>query len=196
MDGIERMAFFTDKNGNEINTIYNYNPGKHLRIDTYCGDNPCGYLYIYFHPNKRLYLDVIYCYTKYRHAGIATYMMKLAEYVLKDYNGYVIRGAYEPGQLSTDRSNGVICPEEEMRQNAVDFYHHNGYEIINYIDYLNNSAKFPYINESDFILGEDFITSVIVAKKLEEQDYSFFEERKVIFHNSYSELILKRKNIK
>ena len=195
MDGIDRIAFFTDKNGNEINTIYNYYPGKHLRINTYCGDNPCGYLYIYFHPNKRLYLDVIYCYSKFRHTGIGTYMMKLAEYVLRDYSGYLIRGAYEPGFLAVNDSTGVLSSKDELVRNVVNFYCNNDFQIINYIEYVSNPDKYPDVTESDFILSE-YIESVIVAKKLKEQDFSFFEERKVIFHNSYSELILKRNNIK
>lgn len=96
---------------------------------------------IFFHPNKRFYLDTIYCYDQFRQSGIATLISELADYILKDYNEYVIRGVYEPGQLSTDRYNNIERSKEELEIAARQFYEKAGYMIIKYYEYLRDKSK-------------------------------------------------------
>ena len=67
---------------------------------------------IYFHPNKRFFLDTIYCYDTFRGRKIASNLNEIADYIMQKYQGYKIRGVYEPGQLSTDRINNIIRIDE------------------------------------------------------------------------------------
>ena len=151
MNIIEKKAFFIDNNNNEQYAEILINEGIFIGINTFDRNNtPTGYMNIFFHPNKRLYLDTIYCYNQFRKSGIATFISKLADYILKDYDGYVIRGVYDPGQLSTDRENNIKRTKEELLVAARNFYKKNGYLIIDYNEYLNNKSKYPYIMDEDF----------------------------------------------
>ena len=138
----------------------------------------------YFHPNNRLCLDVIYCSDKFRGAGIASFISELTDYMLDSYKEYVIRGAYEPGQLSTDRKNKIEWSNEGLDLRTRKFYASVGYELINYEDYCNNKDKYPYLIKEDFILGEDGLNT-IVAKPIISKEHPFYEEDDMIYHTNY-----------
>ena len=185
MDTINKKAVFIDYDNNEQYAEIIIVQGMFIGIKTFNSDNKeTGYMNIFFHPNKRLYLDTIYCYDQFRNKGIATFISELADYILKDYEGYVIRGVYMPGQLSTDRENNIIRSKEELEIATRKFYNRNGYEIINYADYIKNKGKYSFLVDNDFYLGEDGPTT-IVAKQLYPKEYSFYEEDGIIYHNSY-----------
>ena len=183
---IEKEAHFIDYQGNEQYANIEFNDGVFLDIEVFNQDNNrTGYLRMYFHPNNRLYLDVIYCFDEFRGAGIASFISELADYALSDYTGYVIRGVYEPGQLSTDRENKIERSDKELDLNARKFYSRAGYEIINYEEYCNNKDKYQYLTNEDFILGEDG-HNTIVAKPIILKEHPFYEEDGVIYHNNYN----------
>ena len=129
---------------------------------------------IFFHPNKKLYLDTIYCYDQFRKSGIATLISELADYILREYNGYVIRGVYEPGQLSTDRENNIERSKEELEIAARKFYKKAGYIIIEYEEYLKDKSKYPFLINEDFYIDEEGATT-IVAKQIKQREYPYYE---------------------
>lgn len=183
---IKKKALFVDSKNNEQHALITICEGFYVGIlVTDSNSNETGYMNIYFHPDKRFYLDTVYCYDQFRNRGIATFMSKLSDYILKDYVGYVIRGVYEPGQLSTDRENNIMRNQDELEIAARSFYETNGYQIISYEDYCNNKERFPYLMDSDFCLGEDD-PSTIVAKVLAYQDCLFREEDGKIYCNDLS----------
>ena len=185
MNIIKKQAIFTDNENNEQYAYIRISEGIFIDIYTFdSNNNATGYMNIYFHPDNRLYLDTIYCYDQFRNKGIATFISELSDYILKDYNGYIIRGVYEPGQLSTDRDNNIERSQEELEITARKFYKKNGYEIINYEEYNKNKDKYPYIVDSDFYLGEEGPMNIVI-KQLHEYEYTFYEEDGIIYHNKY-----------
>lgn len=140
---------------------------------------------IFFHPNKKLYLDTIYCYDQFRKSGIATLISELADYILREYNGYVIRGVYEPGQLSTDRENNIERSKEELEIAARKFYKKAGYIIIEYEEYLKDKSKYPFLINEDFYIDEEGATT-IVAKQIKQREYPYYEENGTIYRNNYT----------
>lgn len=193
MDIVEKKAYFIDYEGNEQYANIRFNNGISLGIDTFDDkNNHTGYMRIYFHTNNRLYLDVIYCYDEFRGSGIASFISELSDYILSDYEGYVIRGVYEPGQLSTDRENKIERSLEELDLRARKFYSRAGYDIINYEDYSNNKDKYPYLNDDDFVLGEDS-PNTIVAKPIKPKENFFYEIDEVIYHINYNKITTRNK---
>lgn len=194
MNIINKLAIFTDTENNEQRAYIRIIDGMSISINTFdSNNNATGYMNIYFHPNNRLYLDNIYCYDQFRNKGIATFISELSDYILKDYDGYIIRGSYEPGQLSTDRENNIERSQEELEKAARKFYKKNGYEIINYEEYNKNKDKFPYIIDGDFYLGEAD-PATIVVKQLHEYEYTFYEEDGILYHNKYDRSYTKKIN--
>jgi len=193
MNIIQKQAVFIDYENNEQYTEIRIDEGMFIGIKTFdLYNNPTGYMNIFFHPDKRLYLDTIYCYDRFRNNGIATFISELADYILKDYDGYVIRGVYEPGQLSTDREYNIERSQKELEIAARRFYEKNGYEIINYGEYSKNKSKYPFLIDNDFYLGEDGLVT-IVAKQILQQEYSFYEEDGIIYHNNYDKSNIRKK---
>ena len=185
MNIIEKKAFFNDYRGNEQYARVRIADSLFIEINTYdTNNNHTGYMNIYFHPNKRLYLDTIYCYDQFRGAGIARMISELADYILKDYFDYVIRGVYEPGQLSTDRKIIIDSDKEKLDFAARKFYKKTGYQIIELENFLYHKDDYEYIMEEDFNLGEDK-TPIIVAKKNCLRYYEFYEENGTIYHINY-----------
>ena len=182
---MNKLLYFSDNKGNIYHGDIIINENKGILIYAYDKDeNEVGYMHIYYPPNNRLFLDVIYCYEKYRQLGIASSLSELADFLFKDCQGHVIRGIYMPGQMSTDRMSkqkfGTMDNAARM------FYAKNGYDVIGYSDYVLNKDKYPYINDSDFCLGEDD-TDVIVAKVMQDKDYLYYED-----NNEIKSLKLKR----
>lgn len=196
MSIVEKQAYFYDNKNNKQYASILINEDRFIGINTFDEDNnPTGYIHVCFHPNNRLFLDTIYCYDQYRRLGIATIISELADYLLKDYTGYIIRGVYKPGQLSTDRENNIERSIEELETSARKFYEKNGYSIIKREDFLNNNENYNYIKESDFNLGEDS-SNVIVAKIIQEKEYPFIEEDNIIYHINYIGAFVEDKTIK
>lgn len=177
----DKQAFFIDYNGNEQRAEIRINEGIFISINTFNqSNNPTGYMHLFYHQNNRWYLDVIYCYDAFRRAKIATYISELADYLLRDYIGYVIKGVYEPQQLSTDRENKIERSRQELDLAARKFYEKAGYAIIDYEDFLNDEYKYYYLMEDDFCCGE-VEPGTIVAKEIVAKNYAFFEENGIIY---------------
>lgn len=133
-----------------------------------------GYMNIYFHHNKRFFLDTIYCYDTFRGRKIASNLSEIADYIMQKYQGYKIRGVYEPGQLSTDRINNITRDMAELKKRADNFYQSMGYKKIEYKDFKKHPEKYTEIDETlDFQLGEEIPDTIIVKDVTTKQQYPF-----------------------
>ena len=181
MDKIERTAFFVDKRDllQKAEIIID---DLSIDISTHnqAGDET-GFARVFIHPNNRLYLDVIYCYDRYRSSGVGSAISELIDYLVRDKEGWVIRGVYDPKQLSFDCINGIDRSQLELDLRAKAFYKSAGYEIVDYNDFKYDYALYPYLTDADFVLGEEE-PGVIVAKPVVEKEHTFFEEDGTIFH--------------
>ena len=174
---IEKVAVFQDKNKQKQIVRINMIPNQFIYLKSYNEElKETGYASIYFHPNNRIFLDTIYCYDEYRGSNIATKLSRLIDYLLQNYEGFIIRGVYEPSQLSTDREKDIHCDKKELDERATNFYYKNGYKKITYEDYINNKELYSYINEQDdFQLGEE-ISGCIIAKKIQSTKVVGFKD--------------------
>ena len=130
-----------------------------------------GYINVYVNPNNRLYLATVYTYQDFRGKGVATNLNDILNYALQDYVGYVIRGNYNPTQLSTDRDYNRQVSEEELDKRARTFYKSVGFEVLRVEDYSKDPAAYPqYSHVDDFILGEDGVSKEIVVKVVKEEE--------------------------
>jgi len=129
---------------------------------------------ICFHPNKRFFLDTIYCYDAFRGRKIASNLSEIADYIMQKYQGYKIRGVYEPGQLSTDRINNITRDKLELENRADNFYQSIGYKKIDYKNYREHPERYSEIDEElDFQLGEEIAKTIIVKDIMPKQQYPF-----------------------
>lgn len=163
---IEKETSLTDKSGDTHLVRIFIIENEYISIRSFKGLECTGYINMYFHPNKRIYLDTVYCYDEYRSLGIATKLSEIADSILEPFEGYIIRGAYIPSQLSYDREMGHKCSKEELNRRALNYYHKNGYEILSFVDYLKNQNKYPDLTvKDDFELSEE-LADIIVYKKI------------------------------
>ena len=181
-----KKAIFLDNKSNIQYSIIYEVPGVALIIDTFdLNDNKTGYMKLYFNPNNRIYLDVIYCYDAFRNNGIATKMSELADYLLKEQTNAIIRGVLQPSNLSTDRENNLPFIQEELDLKTRNFYTSNGYSIISYEDYLTNPNKYPGIDVvNDFQLGEAIFQNIVVKMVEPKEKYSFQEINGILIHDN------------
>lgn len=129
---------------------------------------------IYFHPDKRFFLDTIYCYDAFRGRRIASNLSEIADYIMQKYQGYKIRGVYEPRQLSTDRINNITRDKVELEKRADNFYQSMGYKKIDYKDFREHPERYSEIDkELDFQLGEEMAKTIIVKDIMPKQQYPF-----------------------
>jgi hypothetical protein len=178
---IKDFAVILDKNNNLHLVSISVLPGVLISLKSFNENKEeTGYINLYFHENKRIYLDTVYCYDKYRGLNIASKLSKIIDYVLQDYQGYIIRGEFHPSQLSSDRENKIFCSQEELTDRANNFYSSSGYSKIYYDDYVNNPELYPDINvRDDFQLGEE-LAECIVVKKVIKNDIDYFKRIKGI----------------
>lgn len=170
----KKFAIFKDGKG-DINIVEIYiNLGECFMLEARNEQGESvGYMNIYFNPNKTFYLDVIYCYDAFRGRKIATNLSEIADYILQKYQGYVIRGSYEPQQLSTDRINEISRDNQELEQRADTFYFGAGYQKVSHKDFKAHPERFPNIKESDFEFGEGLAETIIIKTIRQKQKYPF-----------------------
>lgn len=171
----KKFAIFKDEKGdfNIVEIYINIGQCFMLNSKNQQGENT-GYMNIYFHPNMRFFLDTIYCYDAFRGRKIASNLSEIADYIMQKYQGYKIRGVYEPGQLSTDRINNITRDKEELEKRADNFYQSMGYKKINYKDFREHPERYTEIDENlDFQLGEEIPKTIIVKDVIPKQQYPF-----------------------
>ena len=179
---MEKSAFLKDNNGNIIQAIIQINDdifsirmfNEHMEL--------LGYMNFQIQKNNRIFLSEIYCYDQYRSLGIASKLSQLGDYVLKDYQGYIIRGVYFPTEMSTDREISEMNMDE-LDLRARRFYEKNGYKIINYEEYIMNKNKYRFLDSNlDFKINNQRILE-IVYKIIEKQEYNYYEDNGLIYYN-------------
>lgn len=182
----KRKAIFIDNIGKVHIAVITINPKKFIDIHVYNEANEStGYMQLWFHPNNRIFLDTVYCYDKYRSRGIASKIGELADFLLRDYIGYVIRGSYEPKQLSTDRENNIYRDQLELNLRASEFYKKCGYQIVSLKDFLDKPHLYPELNKNDdFQLGEELASFIVEKKIIPLENYYFSDIDGVYVHNN------------
>ena len=193
----DKKAIFLDKKDQLQIAHIHYIPNVLLSINSYNkNQQETGYMYLYFHSNKRIFLDVIYCYDEFRGNDIAKHLSNLADYLLQDYSGYIIRGVYHPSQLSIDRKNSIVRSQEELNLRATNFYHRCGFSIVSLEDYQKNPNFYPELSiGDDFQLGEELANSIIVKKIECKLDYHFTEIDGMLVNDNALELNLAQENL-
>lgn len=122
----------------------------------------------------RIYLEYIYCYSKYRRLGITSNLLKFTEYLMRENEGYLIRGDFRPFQDEYDKIEGLR--EEDLINGSATFYRSEGYSHVSYQDFLNNRRAYPDLNEfADFIKGNVPLERLIY-KRLKGENSDNYEE--------------------
>ena len=176
-------AFLNDNNGNIMQAMI-FNNGEKISIRMFDDQvQLLGYMNIQIQKNNRLFLSEIYCYDEFRGKGIATKISELADYILRDYQGYIIRGLYKPTQMSYDLNNKYVC-KKELEERARNFYYKNGYEILNIYDFKNHKEKYNFLDEKlDFTINGT-VKSNIVFKIIKDKDYNYYEDNGLIYYKN------------
>lgn len=178
-----KKAYFKDGDDNLEKVMIGINEGVSIFIDSYTDDDKTGYLNLYFHPNKKIYLNPIYCYSKYRGLGVAKNLSDIADYLLKDYEDYTIIGIYKPGiMLDSFDEYASSVSEEYADRYARAFYKRAGYDILSQAELIDNPDKYYYIDmDKDFknnsILEED---EIICKQIIKQDEYNYIEEDDVL----------------
>ena len=172
---IEKEATFIDNLGYLHTVEIEYSPNDYINITSYLENRPSGYMHISINSNNRLFLNTIYCYDEFRGRGIATKINDLAMFLLKDFDGYILRGIYNPTQLSTDRNNQEDN-FEELDKRAKAFYKSCGYDIITLEEYYQNPEIYPELNiEQDFKYDEKVADCIVLKRITKLNSYNFME---------------------
>ena len=163
-------TYFYDKLNERQNVTIYTRPNIFVTIKSTNEKNePTGYVNLYFHDNNRIYLSEVYCYDQFRNRNIASSLMKIADEYLSYKEEYIIRGDYNPTQLSTDRENGIMRTEKKLDEAARNFYESVGFQIVSLEEYNKNPDLYNEITlKDDFMLGEDY-SDIIVYKKINNQ---------------------------
>ena len=118
------------------------------------------------------YIDYLVCFEQYRNKGIATALLNMVDYILKDYNGFIY-GKYSPCDDS--------IPDEKLNEITNSFYVKNGYTVISKKDFLENISNYPELSEKDFEkTKEKFGHSIIFKRNIKKQNYRFIEKDNIL----------------
>lgn len=118
------------------------------------------------------YIDYLVCFERYKNRGIATALLNMADYILKDYNGFIY-GEYSP------YSNSVS--DEKIDEITNSFYVKNGYAIITKKSFLENASDYPELSEKYFEKTKEKLGHSIVFKRnTKKQSYRFIESDNIL----------------
>lgn len=185
------IAIFTDKQGEAYIALIKNNNIMGITIDVYTiYEEKSSYLEIRINacPAKRVYLNNIYCYEKFRGRGLASHMSTLLDFVLKDYNGYIIYGDFVPSQMSSDTETGTMTKEELIKR-ATEFYKKARYDILSYNEYIEAASSYPYLDpETDFMsCKNDYMR---IFKQITPQlEYEYEEVNGILIHKNASKIL-------
>lgn len=180
---MEKSAFILNDNGNLNQAIINYENNE-ISIRMFdVNYELLGYMNLFIQKNNRILLSEIYCYDKYRGSNIASIISELADYLLKDYRDYVIRGRFYPSQMSSDILS-YPRSKEELDLRARNFYIKNGYKILSLDEFLKNKEEYSFINDEYDFTYNGGKTNTIVYKVIKDKDYNFYEQDGLIYYNN------------
>ena len=171
-EGQDTYAVFLDKNADlQIAKISISPVSVHIKTRNEAGQET-GYTNIAVNTDCRFFADTIYCYDDFRKRGIAARLNELMDFTLRNYSGFVIRGSYDPKQLSTDREMNIYRSPEDLERSAHAYYKSAGYKIVSCKEFAKNPDKFPYLNYLLDFMGEKSApgTEVIVVKQIKPRD--------------------------
>lgn len=118
------------------------------------------------------YIDYLICFEQYRNRGIATALLNMVDYILKDYNCFIY-GKYSPC------NNSVF--DEELDEITSSFYIKNGYTIITKKNFLENPSNYPELSEKYFEeTKEKFGNSIVFKRNIKKQNYRFIEKDNIL----------------
>ena len=178
---MRKSAFLKDNNGNIMQAIIDIE-GDIIKIRMFDEQyNLLGYMNFQIQDNNRIFLFEVYCYDEHRGNGIGTKLSELADYVLKDYEGYIIRGVYSPTQMSTDRDK-YSRSFEELEKRARLFYEKNGYEILEHTKFEICKDKYEFLNEKEDFTINGRLINEIVFKVINDKEYNYYEDNGLIFN--------------
>ena len=185
---MSKSAFLKDNNGNLMQAIIDFEDDI-IRIRMFDEMMKLlGYMNFQIQKNNRIFLFEIYCYDENRGNGIATKLSELADYVLKDYQGYIIRGVYSPMQMSTDIDK-YSRSFADLAHRARNFYTKNGYEILDRSVYNQYKEMYSFLNEKDDFTINNQLINEIVFKVIKEKEYNFYEDNGLIFYKEHGKVL-------
>lgn len=118
---------------------------------------------------KKIYLDVLLCYERYRNKGVVSKLLAAIDYIFKNDNIYIY-GIYSP-------YNSSNISDEENDRITRSFYVRNGYTIITKKEFLENPLKYPELSEENFEQSKaKFNYSIVFKKNQKKLNYHFVEE--------------------
>lgn len=190
----DRFAYFYDKDKNKITARIRSSQEEPItalsrKMVSVACVNPDGdlvsFMKLYTNPQrKRIVLDIVYVYKKYRHLGIGAKMLELLPSVI-DTSGNMVLGAYLPANYAEDCASGAeFLKEDEMR--TAKFYNDFGFKIVGSLA-LPGAKKKLGLTESDFVFGSTTVKRVVVLTKPINENY-FLSGRKLYHKNDFNAL--------
>ena len=167
------MVVMNVKLNNDLHGILNIIKGDYILINLHNENDKVGSMELYFRDHKKITLESIYCRDQYRKQGIGKTLLDISDYLLKDYIDYLLLGVYYPCQMIEDIH--IYRSNNELDNQARKFYLKNGFNILPYMEYVNNKDMYPLINEKDFSPTIKKYGRSIVYKKIKKLDNYRFE---------------------
>lgn len=142
----------------------------HYHIVVYNMDNETlGYSSLTKSKDKMYELETICCFNKYQNNGVASLIIDVYEFLLKDIDNYIIKGMYFP--YNSIGKNQEKRPFEILDINARAFYNKKGFKIMKYDS--KDREKFAFEGQTS--------EYIIYKEKEIKEDYGFkFEEDTLI----------------
>lgn len=168
---MEKKVVFYDNNGNICYAIINiYDTVIMIKGYDEFGQET-SILKVLIEDNS-CYIDYLTCFEPYRHKGIATALLDIVDFTLKDYNGFIY-GKYSP------YDNSVSA--EKLDEITNSFYKKNGYTVISKEQFLENVSNYPELTEKNFEeTKEKFGHSIVFKRNKKKQSYRFIEKDNTI----------------
>lgn len=179
-----KMAIISDKKNNQYICTIDHNTTSSyfaLSIDLHTlNQERIGFINIFRDPDNRLFLSTIYICWQYRGLKLATKLNNLSNFILKEEAGKIIRGRFAPYSDPKDIDLPGDLTKEEALFFAEKFYKSNGFQIINYKDFISAPETYPELTKWDFKFDVEPATTIIVNKIPKIQHPLFKEENGVI----------------
>ena len=177
---LKRVLFY-DKFDNECSAMVKLNNSL-LTITAY-NENADKIGYLEAIVDTRIFLNTVECDRNYYGLGIGSELIKIFEYLYKEYTGIVL-GVYAPYNIALNtRENDEI---------GKSFYTKNGYQVVSKREYVANKELYPGLDINDFIEAKRiFDYSLIYKTGLNKDNDDFKEVNGELVENTKMKMLLR-----
>ena len=171
-----KTFFFTSKNGT-LYFAHVYRGSQFFQISVCDREKmQIGEISLSFQDSQLRYIYNVFVNTDKRNDHIGSHMMEILDYLIREWKYKNIYGVFEPTELYLSSYD-----KKKLEESVLLFYRKNNFDVINYLDFLENRENYPFLELKNFGTWRN---KMLLYRNYVPNDYVFKKQGDIVVHDN------------